>query len=202
MFEAPMWDDRYSGDEYLFGTEPAAFLTKHRHLLPRGSTALVVGDGEGRNSVFLAEQGLLVTAMDISSVGVAKARRLAEQRGVSVDVRVADILDWEWVPDAYDLLVAVFIQFLDPQQRSMVFEGFQRTLRPGGRLLLHGYRPEQVNNGTGGPSDPEHMYSDALLTDAFGGFDIEHLESYDTTIEEGVGHHGTSALIDFIATKG
>ena len=202
MFEAPMWDDRYSGDEYLFGTEPAAFLTKHTHLLPPGSTALVVGDGEGRNSVFLAEQGLLVTAMDISSVGVAKARRLAEQRGVSVDVRVADILDWEWVPDVYDLLVAVFIQFLDPRQRSMVFEGFQRTLRPGGRLLLHGYRPEQVNNGTGGPSDPEHMYSDALLTDAFGGFDIEHLESYDTTIEEGVGHHGTSALIDFIATKG
>lgn len=202
MFEAPMWDDRYSAAEYLFGTEPAAFLTKHRNLLAWGSNALVVGDGEGRNSVFLAEQGLQVTAMDISSVGVAKARRLAEQRGVSVDGRVADILDWEWVPDAYDIVVAVFIQFLDPQQRSMVFEGFQRTLRPGGRLLLHGYRPEQVNNGTGGPPDPEYMYSEALLTDAFVGFEIERLESYDTAIEEGAGHHGTSALIDLIATKG
>jgi cyclopropane fatty-acyl-phospholipid synthase-like methyltransferase len=202
MFEAPMWDDRYSADEYLFGTEPAAFLTRHTDLLARGSTALVVGDGEGRNSVFLAEQGLLVTAMDISSVGVAKALRLAEQRGVAVDARVADILDWEWVPDAYDMVVAVFIQFLDPQQRSMVFEGFERTLRPGGRLLLHGYRPEQVNNGTGGPSDPAHMYSEALLTDGFAGFEIERIETYDTTIEEGAGHHGTSALIDFIATKG
>ena len=115
---------------------------------------------------------------------------------------VADILDWEWVPDAYDMVVAVFIQFLDPQQRSVVFEGFERTLRPGGRLLLHGYRPEQVNNGTGGPSDPAHMYSEALLTDVFAGFEIERLKSYDTTIEEGAGHHGTSALIDFIATKG
>jgi SAM-dependent methyltransferase len=201
MFEAPMWDDRYSTAEYLFGTEPAAFLTKHRHLLTSGSTALVVGDGEGRNSVFLAELGLRVTAMDISSVGVAKARRLAEQRGVSVDLRVADILDWEWEPDAYDFVVAVFIQFLDPRQRSRVFDGLQRTLRPGGRLLLHGYRPEQVNNGTGGPPDPAYMYSEALLTDAFAGVEVERLESYDTTIEEGAGHHGTSALIDLIATK-
>ena len=201
MFEAPMWDDRYSGAEYLFGTEPAAFLTKHRHVLTPGSTALVVGDGEGRNSVFLAEQGLRVTAMDISSIGVTKALRLAEHRGVSVDIRVADILDWEWVSDAYDMVVAVFVQFLDPEQRSTIFDGFQRTLRPGGRLLLHGYRPEQVLNGTGGPPDPEYMYSEALLTDAFTGFEIEHLESYDTSIEEGAGHRGTSALIDFIATK-
>ena len=201
MFEAPMWDARYSTAEYLFGTEPAAFLMKHKSVLTPGSTALVVGDGEGRNSVFLAEQGLQVTAMDISSVGVAKALRLAEQRGVSVDVRVADILDWEWVLDAYDIAVAVFIQFLDPEQRSMVFAGLARTLRPGGRLLLHGYRPEQVNNGTGGPPDPAYMYSEALLADAFADLEIEHIESYDTTIEEGAGHQGTSALIDLIATK-
>jgi hypothetical protein len=77
----------------------------------------------------------------------------------------------------------------------------QRTLRPGGRLLLHGYRPEQVALGTGGPPDPTHMYTEELLRDSFGAMDIERLASYDAVIEEGAGHNGTSALIDLVAVK-
>lgn len=196
-----MWDERYATDDYLFGTEPAAFLVAHAHLLEPGSRALVVADGEGRNSVFLAEQGLEVVAMDASAVGVAKARKLADERGVEVDFRIADIMTWEWTPDAYDLVVAIFIQFLTPQQQPPVFDGMQRTLRPGGRLLLHGYRPEQVALGTGGPPDPTHMYTEELLRASFGSMDIERLESYDAVIEEGVGHNGTSALIDLVAVK-
>jgi hypothetical protein len=82
-----------------------------------------------------------------------------------------------------------------------VFEGMQRTLRPGGRLFLHGYRPEQVALGTGGPPDPTHMYTEELLRDAFGAMGIERLESYDAVIEEGAGHNGQSALIDLVAVK-
>jgi SAM-dependent methyltransferase len=201
MSGAPMWDQRYSTGEYIFGTDPAAFLTRHTDVLEPGSRALVVADGEGRNSVFLAEQGLQVTAMDVSEVGVEKARRLAVDRGTAVDFRVADIMEWEWEPDAYDLVVAVFIQFLDPQQRSVVFDGMQRTLRPGGRLLLHGYRPEQIQYATGGPSDPAHLYDEALLAGAFSEMEIEVLHPYDTTITEGAGHAGMSALIDLIAAK-
>jgi SAM-dependent methyltransferase len=196
-----MWDERYSIDEYLFGTEPAAFLVAHAHLLGPGSRALVVADGEGRNSVFLAEQGVDVVAFDASAVGVAKARQLAGERGVEADFRIADIMTWEWTPDAYDLVVAIFIQFLSPQQQPTVFEGMQRTLRPGGRLLLEGYRPEQVALGTGGPPDPAHMYTTELLRDAFGAMDIERLEGYDAVIEEGMGHRGPSALIDLVAVK-
>jgi SAM-dependent methyltransferase len=194
-----MWDERYSTDDYLFGTEPAAFLVAHQDLLRPGARALVVADGEGRNSVFLAERGVEVVAMDASAVGVAKARKLADERGVEVDFRIADIMTWEWTPDAYDLVVAIFIQFLTPQQRPTVFDGMQRTLRPGGRLLLHGYRPEQVALGTGGPPDPAHLYTEDLLRDAFGAMHIERLESYDAVIEEGTGHRGTSALIDLVA---
>lgn len=196
-----MWDDRYSIDDYLFGTEPADFLVAHVHLLEPGSRALAVADGEGRNSVFLAQQGVEVVAMDASPVGVEKAKRLAAARGVSIDFRIADIMTWEWTPDAYDLVVAIFIQFLTPSQRSTVFDGMQRTLRPGGRLLLHGYRPEQVALGTGGPPDPTHMYTEELLREAFGAMDIERLESYDAEIHEGVGHAGMSALIDLVAVK-
>ena len=194
-----MWDERYSTDDYLFGTEPAAFLVAHEYLLTPGARALVVADGEGRNSVYLAQQGVEVVAMDASEVGVAKARRLADERGVAIDFRIADIMTWEWTPEAYDLVVAIFIQFLTPQQQPAVFGGMQRTLRPGGRLLLHGYRPEQVALGTGGPPDPTHMYTEDLLRNSFGAMDIERLASYDAVIEEGTGHRGTSALIDLVA---
>ena len=201
MHGSQMWDERYSSPEYVFGTDAAAFLTRHAHLLAPDATALVVADGEGRNSVFLAEQGLRVTATDISPVGVDKARRLAAERRVEVDFRVADVLTWDWEPDAYDLVVAVFIQFLSPEQRPGVFAGLARTLAPGGQLLLHGYRPEQVALGTGGPPDPSHMYTEDLLRDAFGHLEVEVLESYEATLTEGAGHAGPSALIDLVARK-
>lgn len=196
-----MWDDRYGVDEYVFGTAPAAFLPTHRAMLAPGAKALVVADGEGRNSVFLAEQGLDVTAMDISPVGADKARRLAAERGVTVDIRVADVLEWDWGSGEYDLVVAIFIQFLGPEQRDSVFAGMASTLRSGGRLMIHGYRPEQIALGTGGPKLPENMYTEELLTTCFAGMNVEHVASYDAVLEEGAGHRGESALIDFIATK-
>jgi SAM-dependent methyltransferase len=196
-----VWDKRYSGEGFLFGTEPAAFVKAHVHLLTPGQTALCVADGEGRNSVFLAEQGLAVTAMDASPVGVEKARRLAAERGVSIDFRIADVLSWEWIPNSYDIVLALFIQFLTPDERPAVFEGMKRTLRPGGYLLLHGYRPEQVDYATGGPPYRENMYTVDLLRQAFGDLSIERLAAYDTVIKEGTGHDGMSALIDLVAKK-
>ncbi len=196
-----MWDERYGNDDYLFGTEPADYLVRQVERLTAGQQALAVADGEGRNSVFLAEQGLTVTAMDASPVGLAKARRLAEQRSVAVEFQVADVLTWPWTPGAYDLVVAVFIQFLGPDQRAQVFEGMIRTLRSGGRLLLHGYRPEQLAYGTGGPPIAENLYTEDLLRTSFASLEIEELRSYDAEIVEGTGHVGMSALIDLVARK-
>jgi SAM-dependent methyltransferase len=196
-----MWDERFGTADYVFGTEPAAFLAARADLLEPGQTALVVADGEGRNSVFLAERGLDVTAMDASPVGVEKARRLAADRGVAVDYHVADIMTWDWAARSYDLVVGVFLQFLAPADRGQVFAGMARAVAPGGRLLLHGYRPEQVDYGTGGPPSRENMYTEDLLREAFGDLAIERLVSYDTPIEEGIGHVGMSALIDLVARR-
>jgi SAM-dependent methyltransferase len=196
-----MWNDRYDRPDYLFGTEPAAFLTAEAHRLPAGARVLAVADGEGRNSVWLAGQGHRVTAMDSSDVGLAKARRLADARGVAVDFRLADIDAWDWAPDAWDAVVAVFIQFAGPAMRRRIFEGIRRTLRPGGVLLLHGYAPRQVDYGTGGPPSRENMYTVPMLEQAFAGWEFLRLADYDAEIDEGAGHSGRSALVDLVARR-
>ena len=196
-----MWDERYAQDDYVFGTEPAAFLAALTASLQAGHRTLVVADGEGRNSVFLAEHGLDVTATDASPVGIAKARRLAEERGVAVQFELADLLTRKWEPDAYDIVVGIFIQFMGPDDRTNVFGGIQRTLRSGGRLLLHGYRIEQLAYGTGGPPIAENMYTEELLAASFPELETERLVAYDTEIAEGTGHVGMSALIDYVGQK-
>ncbi len=195
------WDRRYDSEDYLFGTAPAAFLTRHARHLPKAGRVLSVADGEGRNSVWMAEQGLEVTAMDGSPVALDKARRLAVEREVHVAFRLGDVLTWDWTATPYDAVVAIFIQFVGPEDHAQVFAGLDRALKPGGLLMLHGYAPRQVGYGTGGPPYVENMYTLGLLRDAFKGYDIRHQADYDAEITEGRGHSGRSGLIDFIARK-
>ncbi|MBL8495755.1 MAG: class I SAM-dependent methyltransferase [Rhodocyclaceae bacterium] len=195
------WDARYSREDFLFGTEPNAFLSAQAHRLEPGSRALCVADGEGRNSVWLAGLGLEVDAFDISPVAVAKARALASQQRVSVRHAIADILHLEWPDARYDVIAAIFIQFASPDERAAIFAGFVQSLRPGGVLLLQGYRPEQLAYRTGGPPFAENMYSEPLLREAFAALDIHHLHSHDDIVCEGEGHNGMSALIDLVAVK-
>jgi len=195
------WDQRYDRPDFLFGTEPADFVRRTaRHLAP-GSRVLAVADGEGRNSVHLASLGHEVLAMDGSRIALDKARALARDRGVSVDFRRGDVLTWDWSAEPIDALLAVFIQFLAPDDRARVFDGFRTALRPDGLLLLHGYAPRQVGYGTGGPPQAENMYTLPLLENAFSGFDILEARDYDAEIDEGAGHSGLSGLVDFVARK-
>lgn len=196
-----MWNDRYDRPDYLFGTEPAAFLTAQAGHLPDKGRVLVVADGEGRNSVYLAGLGLEVTAFDYAPNALTKARALAQAHGVSVEVRQGDIFDWDWDAAPYDAVVAIFIQFFGPDQHGAVFDGLTRALKPGGVLLLHGYAPRQVGYGTGGPPVAENMYTLPRLEAAFAGLEILHSADYDAEIDEGAGHSGLSGLIDFVARK-
>lgn len=199
--QAAFWDERYAEDEYLFGTQPNAFLAREVRRLAPGSKVLAVADGEGRNSVFLAQHGHRVVATDVSERALNKARRLAERRGAEVEYRQADLAEWEWPAEAFDAVVAIFIQFADPELREHIFEGIDRSLKPGGLLLLEGYREEQLGYGTGGPPNMENLYTEDGLRRAFSTWEIELLDVYDAEIEEGTGHSGKSALIDLIARK-
>ena len=195
------WDDRYASEDYFFGTEPNEFLVSQRLLLKPDMSCLAVADGEGRNGVWLAEQGLDVLSIDAAAAAQDKARRLAEARGVSLRLELADLSAWVFPAAAFDVVAAIFIQFAGPDLRARLFAGMKQALRPGGLLLLEGYRPEQLGYGTGGPPLIENLYTEAMLRDAFGDLEILELSAYDAVIEEGTAHRGMSALIDLVARK-
>ncbi|WP_323007976.1 class I SAM-dependent methyltransferase [Pseudorhodobacter sp.] len=196
-----MWNQRYDSETYLFGTDPAQFLVDQRLCFQPNQTALVIADGEGRNSTWLAQEGLQVTAMDAAENGLAKARALADQRGVSLTYQLADLRTWDWQADSFDRVVAVFIQFADPAFRKTIFEGMKHTVKPGGLILLHGFTPEQLQNTSGGPRLQENLYTTDMLANAFEDFEILRLQAYEAVLDEGPGHSGPAALIDLVARK-
>jgi SAM-dependent methyltransferase len=195
------WEARFAREDYIFGTAPNVFLAGQRARLAPGQRALCVADGEGRNSVWLAQQGLAVTAFDIAPRGVDKARALAARAGVRVEYQVAAVEDWTWHPDAYDIVAAIFVQFAPPQVRERLFAGMLRTLVQGGWLLLQGYTPRQLAYRTGGPPCANHLYTPELLRRAFGAHEIVELREHDAWLSEGTQHAGMSALIDCVVRR-
>ncbi len=194
-----IWNQRYAGEEYHFGTEPNAFLVSQRQRLIPGMTCLAVADGEGRNGVWLAEQGLKVLSVDNSAVAQEKAKALAKQRGVAMEFELVDLEAWDWGSERFDAVVGIFIQFTPPEQRERQFYNLKRCLKPGGLLLLQGYTPRQIEYRTGGPSQVENLYTESLLRESFSDMEMLHLSEHDSEIFEGAGHCGMSALIDLVA---
>ena len=195
------WNERYAAEHYIFGTAPNAFLASQAARVRPGMRALAIADGEGRNGVWLAEQGARVHSIDFSPAALEKAGRLAAQRGVTLDIEQADVLSWTWPEAAYDLVAAIFIQFVPSPERDRIIDGIRRTLKPGGVLILQGYTPKQIEYGTGGPPHAANMYTSDLLRSWFGDWDILHLVEHESFISEGSHHHGMSALIDLVARK-
>lgn len=201
MSELERWESRFAAEHYVFGTEPNAFLRAQSALIAPGARVLSIADGEGRNGVWLAEQGFDVTAQDFSPRAQQKARALAVQRGVSLRFEMSDLTARVWEDAEYDAVVGIFFQFLGPQARADVFRGMARALRKGGLLLIEGYGLRQLEFGTGGPKVLENLYTEALLREAFADFTDVRTWSHETAIDEGPGHSGMSALVDLVARR-
>ncbi len=195
------WDAHYADENYIFGTEPNVFLAAQGHLFKPGQKALAVADGEGRNGVWLAQQGLDVLSLEISRIGLAKARKLAEEKRVEVRFEEGDVRTWDWGKERFDVIVAIFVQFATPDERTRLFRDMKQALKPGGLLILQGYTPKQVEYKTGGPPQAENMYTAEMLRDAFSGMEILHLREHEELVAEGTKHYGMSALVDMVARK-
>ena len=200
MSEQERWETRFGAPGYLFGLEPSVFLKAQAHRLRAGGNALSVADGEGRNGVWLAEQGLDVLAIDYSPTALAKAQKLAQERGVRLRTEVVDVTTWRWPAAAFDVIVAIFIA-VDAADRPAFFANLKSALKPGGLLLMQSYRPEQRNYKTGGPPDAARMCTRDILQAAFGDLAELDISEHDSVLQEGAAHVGMSALIDLVGKK-
>lgn len=198
---AETWNRRFAADGYLFGTAPNLWLAAHAAQWKPGHRILSIADGEGRNSVWLAERGLQVEAFDVSQQGIDKARRLAAQREVDVNFTLADCDGFDWKAAHYDGIAAIFVQFADPALRARLFAHCIESLKPGATLVLQGYTPKQLEYRTGGPPIASHLYTEAMLREAFAALEIVELDEYEADITEGSGHAGRSALIGMVAKR-
>jgi len=193
------WDERYRDEAFVYGETPNEYLAAQRGRLRAGMRALVPGDGEGRNGVWLAEQGLDVVTVDLSEAGVNKARRLADKRGAHIDAIRADLATWAWPVGEFDVLAAIFLH-LPPEIRQPIHRNMLAALRPGGLLVIEAYRPEHVQyrekyGSKGGPPQVEMLFSEAMLREDFAGAEVVELESADIELKEGSNHLGLGAVV-------
>ena len=199
--EYARWESRFDKAEYEFGTAPNDFLARCKSLLPKSGKALAVADGEGRNGVWLAQQGLDVTSIDFSPSAQRKARALAKERGVAVTFIETDMHAWSYPENVFDVVIEIFTQGSTPAERPLKWTGIRRTLKPGGLLILEGYTPKQLQYGTGGPKNLEHLYTRAMLEDAFRDFRDLAIEEEEREMQEGPAHSGMSAVIHLTGRK-
>src|SRR5947209_7023477 len=193
--EFERWQQRFSTPEYTFGKEPNEFLARCRPLLPRTGKVLAVADGEGRNGVWLARQGLDVLSIDFSPAAQAKARALAAEHKVAITFLEADVHAWLYPEATFDVVVEIFTQFSTPAEREQKWAGMRRALKPGGLLIIQGYTPKQLDYDTGGPKAVEQLYTSDMLMRAFSDFADVSITEEERVLHEGAAHSGMSAVI-------
>lgn len=195
------WDRRYDDTGYVFGQDPNQWMAANAGLLSSGMAALLPGDGEGRNGVWLAERGLDVTTIDASPVGVAKAKTLAAERGVEINAQVADLRDWSPGEARFDVAILAFVH-VDPADRQRMHRRVAAALKPGGLLLLEGFAPDHLGFGKGGPSVKEMMFTEAGLREDFEDMlDIEHLAQSQIELPASERHGGRAVVIRLRARR-
>ncbi len=188
------WDERFSGEPFAYGTEPSRWLVQHATRIPRGLPVLAPGDGEGRNGVYLAGLGLDVHAVDGSSVGLAKAQRLAASRGLRIRTSVADLADFVPEPGRFGAVVLVFLH-LPPALRAIVHARAATALAPGGLLVVEAFSPRQLAFTSGGPRQLDMLYDVATLRSDFPGIAWESLSELEVDLDEGPLHPGRASLV-------
>lgn len=197
-----MWDERYSSSEYAYGKAPNTFLQAHAHLLPKinGGKVLSLAEGEGRNAVYLAQLGYDVTAVDGSAVGLDKARRLAQEKGVTVNWVHADLTDYDLTWQPWDAVISIFCH-LPPLARTRVHRDVVNALKPDGVFLLEAYTPAQIHRDTGGGKDPHRLQTAQSLHAELAGLRFDHCVELEREILEGIYHTGIGSVVQLIATK-
>jgi 2-polyprenyl-3-methyl-5-hydroxy-6-metoxy-1,4-benzoquinol methylase len=195
-----LWDARYAAEDYLFGTAPNEYLASQAHHLVPGRRALAVGDGEGRNAVWLARQGLEVTLVDISPVGLEKAQRLARDHDCRIETIAADLTRWDWPRDRFDLAVEIFVH-VPVADRQAIHRAMAACLKPGGLALVEAFRKGQAYRASGGPRTTPLLYDAVALAEDFTGLQTLELLEGTVVLAEGARHRGPAEVVRYLGRR-
>ena len=198
----PSWDEEFAKPGYRYGTEPNSFLVEMADRLPPGARVIAAGDGEGRNGVWLASQGHQVLALDASAVGLAKARALADERGVAIETAVVDLSTYVPEEASADAVVLIYVH-MPPAVRRAAHRNLARALKPGGLIILEAFHRDQLGRTSGGPKDAAMLFDLALLAEDFGP-EIRPVHSFEgeVDLDEGRGHIGRGVVVRFVGVRG
>lgn len=198
MYNESFWNERYAKSNYLYGTEPNVFLVEHANLLK--GPVLSLSEGEGRNAVFLASLGLDVLGVDCSSIGLEKAKQLAQSRGVHIETKIADLADFEPEENRYGSVISISAH-LPSAIRKKLYPHVEQSLKPEGMLLLEAYSEHQLSRNTGGPKDADMLMTIDKLNQEFPNLETVLLREIERDVSEGDGHTGVASVVQFIARK-
>ncbi|SEM09652.1 Tellurite resistance protein TehB [Paenibacillus sp. cl141a] len=194
------WNERFQGEDYVFGTEPNVFIADMHKRLALTGNALAIAEGEGRNAVFLAREGMNVTVWDYAESGLNKANKLAEASGVEIRTELVDLREAQWTKEQWDEIICVFGHF-PKELRTRTLEGVKTAVKPGGYFLTEVYSPYQIPYRSGGPQDPLFLYAPGDFLEAFADWRIVHFFMGEVVRQEGQGHQGLSHVIQFAGQK-
>jgi cyclopropane fatty-acyl-phospholipid synthase-like methyltransferase len=189
-----MWDERFSQVEPVYGQSPNGYLQAQAYRLQPGMKVLVPADGYGRNGIWLAKQGLLVHTVDLSPVGVERARKAAQAAGVNLTMEVADLSIWRWPSGEFDAVVSIFLH-LPPEVRAKIHGSMLQALKPGGIVILEAFTPAQLQHSSGGPKQVNLLYTAELLRQDFAGAEVVQLEETQIHLDEGHMHRGSASVV-------
>jgi len=189
-----MWDERFGEEKPVYGLKPNTYLAAQSARLKPGMKVLVPGDGYGRNGIWLAKQGFRVHTVDLSPVGVERARKSAQAAGVSMTIEQADLAKWKWPEREFDAAAAIFVH-LPPAVRKLVYSSMLRALKPGGIAIVEAFTPAQLQFSSGGPKQAEMLCTAELLREDFAGAEILELVEEEVDLDEGHKHSGHGAVV-------
>lgn len=194
------WNERFKTDKYVYGTEPNVFLKDVQPAVLTSGKVLSIAEGEGRNAVFLAKQGLEVTAWDYAESGLQKVKKLAGEQGVQVDTEWVDLAQAEWQQNLWDGIVGIYGHF-PKAVREATLSGVKAAVKPGGYFVAEVYSPYQIPYGSGGPKNSEFLYQPEEFLEAFSDWRIVHFFMGEVTRHEGDLHNGLAHVIQFVGQK-
>lgn len=194
------WNNRFNNENYVFGTEPNEFLKAVQNKLHLSGDVLAIAEGEGRNAVFLAEQGLNVSAWDYAESGLEKTKKLAKIRSVNVKTELVDLNEAQWETNRWDEIICIFGHFPE-ELRKTTLRGIKEAVKPGGYFVTEVYSHSQIPYKSGGPQNLELLYSPEEFLQTFKDWRIVHFFMGEVVRHEGELHNGLSHVIQFVGQK-